>query len=59
MTTPRIRRLNDAFRYWVIRLTLAGRAAPAARFGKIVVTSGVAGLCNDPAAGDDQQPLRA
>src|SRR5687767_12325605 len=44
MTTARIRRLNDAFRYWGIRMHLAGRAAGAARFGKIVVTSGIAAL---------------
>jgi Protein of unknown function (DUF3768) len=44
MSTARIRRLNDAFRYWGIRLLLAGRSAAAARFGKIVVTSGIAAL---------------
>lgn len=44
MSIARIRRLNDAFRYWAIRLHLAGRTAAAARFGKIMITSGVAAL---------------
>ena len=47
MTTARIRRLNDACRYWAIRLQLAGRTAAAARFGRIQITAGVAALAVD------------